>query len=197
MKRSLLLAVALVSHRALALGSAECPVALSVECAPSHIDVTPQFQRNAEGQTVEYALLSPGTFQVTLRNLGSQAVTLVHPGDGSAWGRRTPILRWTVDGRPLEQTGMCGNMNPLRPGEIFVLQPGESAELLAEWIPSVVVHTEGSHRLQLRYENDPELRWDGGGQHDVAAMEQVRKSTPCRIDSNVAECTVRFVQRGR
>ena len=83
-------------------------------------------------------------------------------------------------------------MNPLRPDEVFTLQPGEGRSLdisLAPfWIP-------GTYAVQFMYRNDPTLEWDSdpdpGQRHDPETMERVRRSTACDLASNYLTFTVR------
>ena len=137
----------------------------------------------------EYGAVASRDFEIRLTNLGSAPITLVEPGDGSDGGRRTPIMKWSIEliggtHEPPELTG-CGNINVLRPDEVFELQPGEG-RLLGEWVPDVWVTQEGRYRLRLRYENDPNLQWGGIplGEHDAEAMRRVQNSTPCVAVSN-------------
>ena len=47
-------------------------------------------------------IVKPGQeirWQVSIVNRGTEPVTLVHPGDGSDCGWRTPIIEWVINGR--------------------------------------------------------------------------------------------------
>ena len=58
--------------------------------------------------------------KITLTNDGNEAVTLVHPGDGSESGWRTPVIGWSIINArenvpmPNDQRRDCGNINALR-----------------------------------------------------------------------------------
>ena len=62
-------------------------------------------------------------FTIRIINTGSTTITLVEPGDGSDLGWRTPIITWQVQvvGSVYRSpgVGVCGNINALRPGEVF------------------------------------------------------------------------------
>src|SRR5262249_11969623 len=83
------------------------------------------------------------------------------------------------------RVGRCGNINALRPEEVFELKPG-GVQSLGDWIPPVWVTQTGMYRLRLRYQNDPSLKWSGIplGAHDPGAMKRVQASTPCTALSN-------------
>src|SRR5262245_38101006 len=69
-------------------------------------------------------------FSVEVVNRSGREITLVKPGDGSDCGWRTPIVTWTVEGvQPRGLARKCGNVNPLRPDEVFTLKPGQRASL--------------------------------------------------------------------
>jgi hypothetical protein len=131
-------------------------------------------------------------FEIELVNTGDRPVTLVMPGDGSGNGRRTPVLRWSVS-PDLEkvQVMYCGNINPLRPGEVFTLAPGERKRL-REWVPPIFGAANRTYTVRLSYINDPALQWGGLelGPHDPATMQRVRESTPCQAVSNDVSITV-------
>jgi hypothetical protein len=131
-------------------------------------------------------------FDIELVNSGDRTVTLVMPGDGSEVAWRTPVLRWSVSPEPQPtQMARCGNINPLRPDEVFTLAPGERRRL-REWVPPIYGVTAGAYTVRLSYTNDPTLKWRGVelGPHDPEAMQRVRESTPCRAVSNDVEITV-------
>jgi hypothetical protein len=140
----------------------------------------------------------PVPLTVTLINKGKNQVTLVEPGDGSAEGWRTPVVQWKVfrvDAPPAklaEDTARCGNVNALRPEEVFTLKPGESRKL-AGWIGTPQLPGPGKYRVMFIYHNRPEMQWDGIplGRHDPDAMARVRRSTPVLLQSNVVEVTVK------
>lgn len=125
-------------------------------------------------------------------NRGKAPVTLVLPGDGSDYGWRTPVLKWRVDGQVIKGGPRCGNINALRPGEVFVLRPGERKELGA-WIGAPALLGAGKHRLTLEYANVPGLKWSGVplGKHDAETMKRVQSSTAVRALSNAVMVEVR------
>jgi hypothetical protein len=130
-----------------------------------------------------------------IRNDGNTPVTLVQPGDGSNCGWRTPIVGWSVlpadsteshpANPPLCKGGRCGNVNALKPDEIFTLQPGESREL-SGWLGPLPIDADGAYRVHLYYTNDPDIKWSGLplSPHDPAAMRRLKDSTPVQLISN-------------
>src|SRR5262245_43765851 len=64
---------------------------------------------------------------VTVVNHGGQEVILVEPGDGSDWGWRTPVIEWSSS--TWFRGPRCGNVNALKPEDVFTLKPGESRRL--------------------------------------------------------------------
>ena len=129
-----------------------------------------------------------------LVNSGDDTVRLIQAGDGSGAGWRTPILSWSVSAGPRyapSTFGRCGNINPLREGEVFNLQPG-AVRRLTGWVPPLPGLAAGTYRLRLSYTHDPALKWQGLelGPHDDAEMQRVRASTPCHIESNEITLTV-------
>lgn len=152
-----------------------------------------QLRARAEVLEVEHQQLDTWHgLEVELVNVSDRAVTLVMPGDGSSVAWRTPILRWSVSPAPeTPQMVRCGNINHLRPGEVFTLAPGERRRL-REWVPPVFGVTSGTYTLRLSYINDPALKWRGVelGPHDPAEMQRVRASTPCRVVSNDLQIAV-------
>ncbi|HTV02249.1 MAG TPA: hypothetical protein VMF13_17000 [Luteitalea sp.] len=128
-------------------------------------------------------------------NMTDVPVRLVQPGDGSGVGWRTPMLQWEVTTTG-GHTGLqppprsCGNINPLRPGEVFELLPGDAVRLNA-WVPPVHVEP-GTYHLRLSYINDPAMTWQGLelAPHDPGEMQRVRETTWCRVASNDIILTV-------
>jgi hypothetical protein len=160
--------------------------------APSQAEEIPacgvELHLRARTDVVEavYRQLDPwNAFEIELVNTGDRPVTLVMPGDGSGNGRRTPLLRWSAS-PDLEkpQVLYCGNINRLRPGEVFTLAPGERKKL-REWVPPIFGVAGRTYTVRLSYINDPALQWGGLelGPHDPATMRQVRESRPCLADS--------------
>ncbi len=170
--------------------SSGCSADLTVQARTRSVDVS------------NTGMLPPEVFQVTIRNRGTETVTLVEPGDGSEVGWRTPILTWQVELVGAVHASppyvRCGNINVLRPQEVFDLKPGES-HVLTHLVPAVRVTRSGTYKLRLRYENNPLLKWSGVplAQHDPDAMQRVRQSTPCIAVSDQAVVTVTGIQTKR
>ena len=159
--------------------------------------------------------LKPGQtpdIRVTITNLGKKTATLVQPGDGSDVGWRTPLFAWSIlaqshsDGKPYrvlsgdpkatdksrhlsepmpEKGARCGNINRLKPDEVFDLAPGQTKEIHARLLFNLAFPGM-TYRLIFLYKNVPALKWQGIplGTHDPKAMERVRNSTPCSLVSN-------------
>lgn len=151
-----------------------------------------------EGVKLELAAhASPhGTrFVGTLVNDGSASFSLVEPGDGSDAGFRTPAIKWKVttpagDPVPRLDRGRCGNMNAIQAREIFTLAP-HARHVLSEWFGSPDV-APGRYLIVAVYENDPRapVRGISLGHHDDTAMERIRSSTPCRVESNAVTADI-------
>ena len=126
---------------------------------------------------------------VRVVNRGDREVVLVEPGDGSQEGWRTPLVDWSTGDRG--SRGRCANVNALKPGEVFVLRPGES-RVLGQWVGGPALPGPGRYRVVLRYTNDPTREWHGVplSPHDPATMEEVRRSTAVSAVSNTVELTV-------
>ena len=167
---------------------ANCTVELRVEAKRNSFDVS------------DHGMLSSADFHVVIRNSGPATITLVEPGDGSDTGWRTPIVTWQVElvggEHTPQQAARCGNINALRPEEVFDLESGDE-RILGPWVPDVRVTQTGKYRLRLKYENDPALEWSGIplGEHDPNAMERIQKSTACVTVSNEVLVEVAGVPR--
>ena len=140
------------------------------------------------------------SIQIHITNNGNETVTLVHPGDGSESGWRTPVVQWSIleAGDPAEHPAQpdsdlkvdrCGNVNALGWDEVFRIAPGESKEL-KEWLPPF--RKPGSYRVKFLYANRPSIEWKGivMGMHNPAAMLRVRHSTEATLASNEVTFTV-------
>lgn len=133
--------------------------------------------------------------KVRLKNLGKSDLTLVMPGDGSSFQWRTPIVGWSflpADSKeehprqpPRRRDLRCGNINPLKPDDVFTLKPGETKEL-TQWIAYPYRLLPGKYRVVFYHSNVPELEWSGVplGKHDADAMRRIRHSTPIALVSN-------------
>lgn len=135
-----------------------------------------------------------------IKNLGTDPVTLVAPGDGSIAGWRTPTLHWSFlpsdswdshsAATALGINGRCGNINSLEPEEVFQLAPGEEKEL-ASWLLFTDNVKPGNYRVRLYYNNIPDMEWEGLTMgHDPKAMQRVKNSTPVSLLSNEVEVEV-------
>lgn len=135
-------------------------------------------------------------FAVTIRNRGSNSVTLVQPGDGSARQSRTPFVGWSIlpaDAKKLShpetpslpEGPFCGNINSVRLSEVFSLKPGETRRL-EDWIGNPTFEKPGRYRLVCYYQNIPEVKVSGIPlrPHENGALDRMRKSTPCRLTSD-------------
>lgn len=130
-----------------------------------------------------------------ITNNGKDTVTLVHPGDGSEFGWRTPVVDGTiVDAESgiahslteeLKRYGRCGNINALEWGEVFRLAPGETKEI-ETWLPRF--RHPGVYKVRLSYVNEPWRQWRGRvmGMHNPIAMWRLKHSTESSLTSNVA-----------
>ena len=132
-----------------------------------------------------------------ITNNGKETVTLVHPGDGSEVGWRTPVVQWSILA-PGDETAhfpspreliRCGNINSLDWDEVFRLAPGETKEMKV-WLPRF--KAPGQYRVQFFYENRPGMEWGGIelGIHNPIAMWRVKNSTACSLSSNELFFTV-------
>jgi hypothetical protein len=134
-----------------------------------------------------------------IHNTGGQPVTLVHPGDGSLSGWRTPIVGWSVrhvGANELSDKGpgggrRCGNINALEWDEVFRLSPGETATL-SEWAGLYAPDKPGIYTVRMSYSNRPGLAWSGVplGVHNPLAMTRIKLSTECDLVSNEVQLTV-------
>ena len=131
-------------------------------------------------------------FTAEVVNRSNKEIVLVRPGDGSDCGWRTPVLSWMVEGVKPQRLARCGNINALKPNEVFLLKPGERASL-GEWIGFPRLPGPGTYTVRLRFENKPDLKWSGLplGKHDEAAMARVKASTPAAAESNAVRIIVR------
>jgi hypothetical protein len=133
---------------------------------------------------------------VVVTNIGDHTVTLVQPGDGSENGWRTPVIAWSVIEEssgakhpvaPMPDAGsrMCGNINALRPKEVFDLARGETKEL-KDWISLAPFKMRGVYRVVFLYANRLLLEWKAIplGEHDRTAMGLIRRSTEATLLSN-------------
>jgi hypothetical protein len=133
-----------------------------------------------------------------IRNAGGEPALLVAPGDGSERGLRSPLAKWVIEPVPGEgradgvlRTAMpCGNINALRPDQVFELKPGETRRF-SGWDGSTFVKP-GKYVVRYEYENRPNMEWAGIvlGEHDGGAMARVRQSLACKLTSGELILTV-------
>lgn len=135
---------------------------------------------------------------IVITNGGREPVVLVRPGDGSDRELRTPLVKWLVEPVPgegdpagiLRSVMECGNINALRPDEVFTLAPGKS-ETFNTYVWATFSKP-GKYRVRYEYENRPSMEWGGIvlGKHDEGAMRRVRQSTACKLTSGEVIFTV-------
>jgi hypothetical protein len=132
------------------------------------------------------------TLTAYLTNHGPRPLTLVLPGDGSRMGRRNPVVEWLfTPGGKLSGFEGCGNINELKAGEVFTLQPGETREL-HEWVAPLAWPTARRFSAVMVYSNQPDLPFQGVilRPHDERELARLRKSDRCRVLSNEIEIFV-------
>lgn len=139
--------------------------------------------------------------KVHIKNLGDSEITLVTPGDGSNFRRRTPIVGWSVLSAKSKQQhpkvptphgiSFCGNINGLKPDEVFTLKPGDTKELI-DWVGFPRGFQPDKYRVVFYYSNEPDLKWSGIplAAHDASAMRAVKNSTPVALVSDEVEIEV-------
>jgi hypothetical protein len=134
------------------------------------------------------------TPKITARliNNGARSLTIVLPGDGSRMGRRTPVIEWifTPGGRVIGVEG-CGNINELKRGEVFTLQPGETRDL-GTWVAPLALPPQPRFHGVMVYTNDPALSFHGVllHPHDEGELARLHMSDRCRVESNEIEFVV-------
>ena len=114
---------------------------------------------------------------------------------------RTPIVGWSflpVDSKdrqprqpPHLAVARCGNINRLRPEEVFDLKSGDGRDL-DQWLPFSQPLSPGRYRVVLYYSNVPDMKWSGIslGQHDDAAIRHLKRSTPISLVSNEVQVEI-------
>jgi len=167
-------------------------------CFPSVLPIEPSSQEHRalslklSAEAASLRVMEQPQVNITISNQGRDPVVLVRPGDGSDRELRTPLTTWLVEPVPgegdpeaiLRSIMNCGNINALRPDEIFSIAPGESATFRTN-VPAVFSKP-GKYRVRYMYENRPLMEWKGIvlGQHDEGAMRRVRESTACKLTSD-------------
>lgn len=133
---------------------------------------------------------SPQLLLFTLTNHGDQPATIVTPGDGSAWGMRTPVIRWSPDFH--SGLARCGNINALKAAQIITLGPGEKMEFPGWRISSASLPGPGKHLVKVEMEHIPDMPWSTLplGKHDPAAMDAARRLNAYKLVSNTIEIEV-------
>jgi hypothetical protein len=124
-----------------------------------------------------------------ITNNGARPVTLVLPGDGSRMGRRTPVIEWIFSpGGRVVGFEACGNVNELKRGEVFTLQPGDAQDL-GSWVEPLALPQQRRFHGLMIYRNEPDLTFQGVllRPHDEGELARLRASDRCRIQSNEVE----------
>lgn len=119
-------------------------------------------------------------------NLGSQAITMFHTGDGSERRWRPSYSEYVVDGiRQRSFHSRCGNRNGLGPRDVLTVGPGERAELRLDFIGGQTFLEPGQHDLQLVVSHDPAARLGGGAlrKDDPTVLELIARTPAYRIAS--------------
>jgi hypothetical protein len=148
----------------------------------AHVDL----ELSVEKSVVEFGE-NPG-FHATLVNKELQAIVIIRPGMGSAFGEQTPIVRWKP--RILLGPG-CGG--PSRPGDrdIIILEPGERYPIEDYLLRSPTLNRLGKHQVILEIENVPGLIWQRTFEDGKStAMKRIQRSTPYKATSNPVEIEV-------
>lgn len=162
-----------------------------------HVPVAPCQEVVLRIEPLAERIPTPGAaaVRVSVTNKGNQPVTLVHPGDGSWEGQRTPVVEFSwvpKDERNLENPkappmdyakNVCGNMLPIKLSELFSLAPNETL-VLAEFMPVRKLPAQpGSYSVVFYYLNLPSLG-RSLTEFGTGAFEAVRGSFPCLLRSN-------------
>jgi len=129
-----------------------------------------------------------------LTNNGSRPRTLVLPGDGSCMGWRTPVIEWRFQpSRKVRPCGDCANINAIKAGEVFILEPG-ATRVFDRWIQPAALPAARRFRAVMVYSNDPGLPFGLEGavleEHDCGELARLRGSDDCRVTSNEIEVYV-------
>jgi len=104
-------------------------------------------------------------------------------------GRRTPVIEWVFmpGGRVVAFEG-CGNINGLRLGEVFTLQPAETRDL-GTWVAPLALPAQSRFHGVMVYTNEPDLPFRGVllRPHDEDELARLHRSDRCRVESNKIE----------
>jgi len=150
---------------------------------------TPRLKLELSTTSPTVTVGQPLPLKATITNLGREAVRLVLPNDGSAWGWRTPVIGWSVlSGTaakhprevPVVRTPRCGNMNPLMPEDFIALAPGQSAEVVNGWATPPAAQKAGDYRVRLYFVNDPKRDGSASGEKNPLVVG----TAPVRLVSN-------------
>ena len=164
---------------------------------------------NAQRNACELRIEIPSTIKqrsyqeakVVIKNVSDAPLTLVMPGDGSDCHWRTPIVGWSFlphdsknrhpEEAPRRRVARCGNINRLKPDEVFVLKPGAAREI-DEWVHLPHTIAPGKYRVVFYYSNVPDMKWSGIplGKHDEQAMRRVEGSAPVSLTSNEVQVEI-------
>lgn len=156
-----------------------------------------EFRASPSVHEVEAWGTSADRLTVTVRNRGRSPVTLVRPSDGSESGWRPPWVGWSIlpDRRkqqeshpskavPLNTSPRCGLYSSLSMADLFVLKPGETADL-GSWVglPGSSLRYPGEYRARFYYQIVPVPRdrrssGFGGKPVDHAAWDRLAIEAP-------------------
>jgi hypothetical protein len=188
--------------------------------APAPIGVAPFLELRLRAATTKAKDGKRSAWEVVIVNRGRKPVTLVHPGDGSESGWRTPIIEWVIDGKVERELGgevvvlkkgekdakpelkpvcltdrcmrlqRCGNIGALKASDVFDLLPGKEVKFTSDLYPPTL--WKGTRKVAVRYFHIPTLKWRGLPlkKHDEKAMERIKKSAPVTLESNTVEVVV-------
>jgi hypothetical protein len=110
---------------------------------------------------------------------------------GDSLATRSPLQPACL-GEGFARAARCGNINSLKPDEVFVLKPGAQVKFDG-WIGAARLPAEtGTVKVAVRYFHIPALQWKGVslGEHDPAAMDRIRRSAPVTLESNIVEIAI-------
>ncbi len=185
-----------MAFRALVLATVSIGTMSCVE-APEPI---PNVQLTIATDTQSIPVDQPLIVAITLRNNGHLPVSLVKPGEGSDQGWRTPTLDWVIGkaddptASPRILSRLCGNTSPIRPGDVFTLNPGEQKQFTRSIRQIPFDPALGTYNLTLIYANDPQKQVPLSGvvlnEFEQLTLDQVRESTLLSVTSNTIHVAV-------
>ncbi|ANM29013.1 hypothetical protein ABI59_04495 [Acidobacteria bacterium Mor1] len=123
---------------------------------------------------------------VRLVNTGSEKRVVPLPGDGSAWGWRTPRTGWSIISKlepniphpeatpKRSDRRLCGNLNPYTVDDYVVIPPGGSVALSSSYLWGPTIEEPGEYVLRFYYEHVPELLDDRWLSRDNGVLDPLR-----------------------